>query len=170
MLPSGVADAVSRGASYRRRPSTRKADQRKLRPFAANTVSALVTASRSPPSAGPRKVPMLSSVLDVTFAAVSSDGVRTSRGSNADCAGRNTVPATVVSATSAYTTAAGPPDAIVPAAASMSAQRARSLDTITATRGKRSTSDDVNGAAIAAGMSLMSPTRPTAAAPPWSYA
>ena len=69
-----------------------------------------------------------------------------------------------------YTTGAGPSDAIVPAAASMSAQRTRSLDTITATRGKRSTSDDVNGAAIAAGMSLTSPTIPTAVAPPWSYA
>ena len=53
---------------------------------------------------------MLSSVLDATFAAVSSDGVRTSTGSSADCAGRNTVPATVVSATSAYTTGAGPSD------------------------------------------------------------
>ena len=37
------------------------------------------TASRSPPSAGPTKVPTLSSVLDATFAAVSSAGVRDER-------------------------------------------------------------------------------------------
>ena len=56
------------------------------------------------------------------------------------------------------------------AATSISAKRARSLVTITATREKRSTSDDVNGAASAAGTSRISPTMPTAAAPPWSYA
>ncbi len=42
---------------------------------------------------------MLSIVLEATFAAVSSDGVRTSPGSNADWAGRNTVPTTCETAT-----------------------------------------------------------------------
>ena len=80
--------------------ATRNADQRNDAPFAANTTSGLLTASSSPPSAGPRNVPTLSSVLDATFAAVSSDGERTSAGRSADCAGRKTVPAIVDSATS----------------------------------------------------------------------
>ena len=43
---------------------------------------------------------MLSIVLEATLAAVSSVGVRTSAGSSAACAGRNTVPVTVDAATS----------------------------------------------------------------------
>ncbi len=60
-----------------------------------NTVSAFVTASSTPPSAGPMKAPTDSSVLEATFAAVSSPGVRARCGSSAACAGRNTVPETV---------------------------------------------------------------------------
>ena len=71
-----------------------------MRPFAAKTTSGLETARRSPPRAGPRNVPMLSIVLEATLAAVSSVGVRTSAGSSAACAGRNTVPVTVDAATS----------------------------------------------------------------------
>ena len=41
---------------------------------------------------------------------------------------------------------------------------------ITCSRGNRSASTDTNGAAIADGMIRISATRPTAAAPPMSYA
>ena len=53
-------------------------------------------ARRKAPSAGPANEPTLSIVLDETFAAVSSSGVRAIVGRSAASAGRNTVPAVVV--------------------------------------------------------------------------
>jgi hypothetical protein len=55
------------------------------------THPALVAASSNPPIAGPAKLPTLSIVLRVTFAAVSSSGLRASSGRSADSAGRNAV-------------------------------------------------------------------------------
>ena len=112
---------------------------------------------------------MLSIVLDVTFAAVSSDGVRTSDGKQRRLRGRNTVPATRRERDERVHGGRGPVrrDHRRPRRAS-ARSATTSLDTITVTRGNRSTSDDVKGAAIAAGISRISPTRPTAAAPPWS--
>ena len=89
----------SRGISKRRRPTTSAADQRNVSPLTANTSCGLLTASRSPPRAGPRNVPTLSIVLDATFAAVSSAGVRVRPGSSAAFAGRKTVPTTCDTAT-----------------------------------------------------------------------
>ncbi len=79
---------------------TRAADHRNVAPFAAKTTAGSLTASRRPPSAGPRNVPMLSIVLEATFAAVSSAGDATSDGRSAAWAGRKTVPAIVERATS----------------------------------------------------------------------
>jgi hypothetical protein len=61
-----------------------------------NTTSGFVAASRMPPSAGPTKVPMLSTVEEVTLAALSSSGVRARDGSKAACAGRKAVPTMLV--------------------------------------------------------------------------
>jgi hypothetical protein len=47
------------------------------------TISALVATSRIPPSAGPRKKPTLSIVLETTFIAVSCSGVSVSDGRTA---------------------------------------------------------------------------------------
>ena len=96
---AAIASTARAAARSARSPMTRNADQRKLAPFAAKTTSGLETARSRPPSAGPRNVPTLSSVLDATFAAVSSDGERTSAGRSAACAGRKTVPEIVESAT-----------------------------------------------------------------------
>ena len=65
-----------------------------------NTTAGPLTARRSAPSAGPANEPTLSSVLEETFAAVSSSGVRASEGRSAASAGRKTVPKTVVSVAS----------------------------------------------------------------------
>ena len=54
-----------------------------------------------PPSAGPPKTPMLSIVLEATFAEVSSAGERASEGSSAACAGRSAEYATETSPASA---------------------------------------------------------------------
>ena len=62
-----------------------------------NTVPAPETESTTPPIAGPPKIPTLSIVLETTFAAVSSSGVRANAGVSAACAGRNGVAATFTS-------------------------------------------------------------------------
>ena len=155
------------GSSRRGARATRAADQRNVAPFAANTTCGLLTASRRPPSAGPRNVPTLSIVLEATFAAVSSAGVRTSDGSSADCAGRKTVPHDRDTATWRRRPAPGRPP-LSGGRDGISAHAREVLDDHHATRGKRSTNDAVNGAASAAGTSRINPTSPTAAAPPWS--
>src|SRR4029079_5357996 len=89
----------TRAGSYARSPKTRAADQTNASPFAAKTTDALEIARSAPPSAGPRNIPTLSSVLDAAFAAVSSPGEVTRAGSSADFAGRNTVLETAARAT-----------------------------------------------------------------------
>ena len=77
------------------------ADHRNRAAVAAKTVPTLVTVSSRPPSAGPRKKPTLSSVVEVAFAAVSSSGERAREGSRADWAGPNAVLASAVRTASA---------------------------------------------------------------------
>ena len=62
------------------------------------TTHVLDTASSTPPRAGPTQNPRLSSVLELTFAAVSSSGVRASTGRSAACAGWNAVENTATDA------------------------------------------------------------------------
>ena len=100
--------AASATGSATRIPTISAADQTKLAALTAKTTSGLVATSSRPPSAGPANAPTPSSVLDATFAAVSSAGVRASTGSNAACAGRNGVPAAVDTPTIAYTSQARP--------------------------------------------------------------
>ena len=65
------------------------------------TVPGPLATNRSPPRAGPPKMPMLSIELAATFAAVSSSGVRASEGISAAWAGRNGVAAMLTSDASA---------------------------------------------------------------------
>jgi hypothetical protein len=81
--------------------ATSNADARKSAAVARKTTSVLVSASRNPPSAGPTKMPIPSVVLDATFEAVSSSGVRASEGTSAAWAGRKAVPATLPTIASA---------------------------------------------------------------------
>ena len=66
-----------------------------------NTVPAPETESTTPPIAGPPKIPTLSIVLETTFAAVSSSGVRANAGVSAASADRNGVKLTLTAAASA---------------------------------------------------------------------
>ena len=61
----------------------------------------MLTESSSAAIAGPTNEPTLSNVLEETFAAVSSSGVRASVGRSADSAGRKTVPRIEVQTASA---------------------------------------------------------------------
>jgi hypothetical protein len=162
--PRSVRSALSKATG--RMPAIITADHTKLSALTAKTVSAFVAARRMPPSAGPTNVPMLSTVEEVTLAALSSAGVRASDGSSAACAGRKAVPTTLASPTAAYTIAAGPSQRIVSATTTISGARIRSVATMTRSRGKRSAKIATNGAASADGSSLITPTSPTAAAPP----
>ena len=116
------------------------ADQTKLAALTPKTTSGLVATSSRPPRAGPANAPTPSSVLDATFAAVSSAGVRASTGSNAACAGRNGVPAAVDTPTIAYTSHAAPSNAITAAAAPIRPAHIRSEPAITIRLGIRSAS------------------------------
>ena len=109
-MPAMIVDTTGRPASRAMciarglvRPQADHESRRpeNARPFAANTTDGLETARSAPPSAGPRNIATLSSVLDAAFAAVSSPGEVTRAGSSADFAGRNTVLATAERATSA---------------------------------------------------------------------
>jgi hypothetical protein len=82
------------GGSSRGTWTTKAADQRRSAPLNAKTAAGPLTASRTPPSAGPANIPTLVIVLATTFAAVSSSGVSTSDGSSAPCAGLYATPAT----------------------------------------------------------------------------
>ena len=68
-----------------------------------------MVATRMPPSAGPTKIPTLSIVVAVTFAAVSSSGLRARFGTSAAWAGRNAVPITVPTIEMTYTSEWRPP-------------------------------------------------------------
>ena len=67
----------------------------------AKTAATFLSARMMPPSAGPTKVATASSVLEATFAAVSSAGSRARPGRSAACAGRNAAPTTVDRTTTA---------------------------------------------------------------------
>ena len=90
---------VSRAGSEIRTRSS--ADQTIAPAVTPKTTALELTASRSPPRAGPAKMPTLSIVVAVTFAAVSSSGLRASPGTSAACAGRNAVEATETTTASA---------------------------------------------------------------------
>ena len=81
-------------------PASWNADQRNVAAVTRKTTQVVETASSSPPSAGPAQKPRLSSVLELTLAAVSSSGVRASEGSRAACAGWKAVEITATSAAS----------------------------------------------------------------------
>ena len=66
-----------------------------------NTAEVVLTESSNAAIAGPTNEPTLSNVLEETFAAASSSGVRASVGSSADSAGRKTVPMIEVQTASA---------------------------------------------------------------------
>ena len=99
------------------------------------TTEVLETASTSPPRAGPAQDPRLSSVLELTLAAVSSSGVLASAGRRAACAGRKAVEITDATPTSAYTAAAGALVITQTVMAPNTAARRRSEAIITSTRG-----------------------------------
>jgi hypothetical protein len=80
---------------------TSAADQTSVPAATKNTTGMLVVASSTPPSAGPRKMPTLSMVLEATLAAVSSSGLLASDGSRAAWAGRKVAEASENTALSA---------------------------------------------------------------------
>ena len=82
-------------------------------------------ASTAAPSAGPSTLPVDSTVVRRTFAAVSSSGSRTSVGSIAAWAGQNTVLTSCVIETSASRTTSGAPVAAPRQMAAISARRHR---------------------------------------------
>ena len=90
---AAIASSLRSPASSRRPPIRLRsaADQRKVQAVTTNAAPVLVAARTAPPIAGPAKAATLSTVLEVTFAAVSSSGVRASEGTSADCAGRKAV-------------------------------------------------------------------------------
>ena len=109
---------------------------------------------------------MLSNVLEVTFAAVSSSGVSARRGISDASAGRKAVETTEVRIASAYT-AAGTPAAADAAIAASVPTRTRSVASMTRRCSCRSAKLAMNGAETAAAPIRANMTRPTAVAPPW---
>ncbi len=75
------------GGSSRGTRRTNATDQRVSAPVSAKTAAGPLSASRTPPSAGPANIPTLEIVLPTRLAAVSSSGESTSDGSRAACAG-----------------------------------------------------------------------------------
>jgi hypothetical protein len=63
--------------------TTKAADQTRTAPLKAKTAAGPLSASSTPPSAGPANIPTLAMVLLTTLAAVSSSGVSTSDGRSA---------------------------------------------------------------------------------------
>ncbi len=114
--------------------TTQEALQRKVSAVIVNTVAGPPIASSSAPSAGPTNEPMLSRVLDETFAAVSSSGDRARVGNIADSAGRKTVPTAVARVARAYTISAGPCVAVTTAAVPRATARATSDVSMTCSR------------------------------------
>ncbi len=74
----GRGSRISGGSSVFSSPASISADQTNVPAVTAKTTQVLETASRTPPIAGPAQKPRLSRVLELTFAAVSSSGVRAS--------------------------------------------------------------------------------------------
>src|SRR5438067_13919434 len=127
--PGSIASAWPSGTGVRSTAGTRPTNHAlhaNVPATTAKTSPGPPSASKSAPTDGPTKEPVLSSVLDETFAAVNSSGVRASTGSSEDSAGRNTVPSTVVAVASTYTSAAAPWTLTTTAVAVTVATRARS--------------------------------------------
>ena len=101
-VPSPPPTASAVGSAPRpRMPRTRVIDTTNVPTLSQNTVSTLVSASSSPPMAGPMNTDRLSSVLLEALEAVSSRGVLARAGIHARCAVRNgalRTPATTASA------------------------------------------------------------------------
>ena len=114
--------------------------------------------------------PTYSTVLQQTFAAASSTGVRASWGVSAACAGRCAVCATVKTTANTRTTPSGAPAAAAHAAPSSAAVRAAALQTSTDRRERRSASIAAYGAARPAGSMRTTSATATAPVPPCSYA
>src|SRR4051812_11229632 len=132
--PRSVASAWPGGTGIRSTAGTRATNQAlhaNVPATTAKTRPGPPSASKSAPTDGPTKEPVLSSVLDETFAAVNSSGVRASTGSNDDSAGRYTVPSMVVAVASTYTASAGPSTVTTTADADTVATRIRSDASIT---------------------------------------
>ena len=88
---SAAASPSAFGRGSLRTCSTHNADQRNVPAVTAKTADGPLTASTTPPIAGPTRKPTLAIVLIATFADVSSSGVVASDGSNAACAGGKAV-------------------------------------------------------------------------------
>ena len=173
-MPSGCVSSPDSAASPAARPGrmrlTRAADQRKVAAAIAKATAGSVAASTTPPIAGPAKTVTLSTVLETTFAAVSSAGVEASVGRIAACAGRKAVEAIPDRPASARRKTSGDPVKATTAAAAIRTARTRSAASITRARSKRSPSSAANGAATAGVTSSTKASRPSAAAPPSSKA
>src|SRR5436190_3273914 len=163
------SSAVAAGASARM-SATCSAENTNVPAVAKKTVSTFVAARRSPPIAGPAKLPIAAIVLIATFAAVSSSGVSETVGSSADCAGLNVVDKMATSPASAYTMPAGRDDMTASPAPTSEIVRVTSANSITRSRLNRSLTTAAKGAMIAAGMTRIRATSATAPAPPSLYA
>ena len=73
--------------------------------------------SSTPPMAGAMRTLPFSAQLEITLAAVSSIGLRTTLGSSTDCAGRGTLMPRLMAIAIAKTTQGGDPAAMAAAAA-----------------------------------------------------
>ncbi len=130
------------------------------------TTGTEVTVTSRPPSAGPTKKAMLSTVLAVPLAAVSSSGPSTSEGSSAATAGRNGVDTIATTVARATIRMVGAFTAMRPEMTSTSPNLVRSQATITRLRGNRSTSTAANGVTSAIRTSRTVPQMPTSTTPP----
>src|SRR2546430_10336577 len=129
----------------------------------------LTCSTSTPAISGPISVPTLSTVDVAAFAATSSSGVAVNDGSKAWRVGLISVEEIPTSAAHTRTPVSEPAKAATAeqarenAPSSIAASRSRS-------RRNRSPSEAAPGAMTAAGKSRISPARPTAVAPPASYA
>lgn len=129
-----------------------------------------VHTTRIPASSGPTNVPIPSPMLEATFAATSSPGVRARAGRSAYWIGRTSEPAPATTAASAYMVSIGAPTATTAAVATAPPHRTTLITVRTRSPRNRSTSVVANGAATIAGTTLTAPRMPTASVPPSSYA
>ena len=151
-----------------RTPTTMIADHANVNPSNTNTAPMSRNARSSPATTGPRKKPTLLMRLEVTFAAVSSEGFWAKLGNRAACAGRKDSPTTPTRIANAYTASAGPSVSTTPAAARTSPVRTTSAPTIRRRRSTRSASTATNGASTAIVTYRTTPSAPSAATPPLS--
>jgi hypothetical protein len=134
--------------------------------IAASATSRLETATSTATSSEPPTKPTLSSVLQQMLAAASSRGERESCGISAACAGLCAVPAMLISAASARTTANGAPAETASAAPAARSARVTPPAISISLREWRSASIEAYGAASTDGAMRTSTATPTARAPP----